>query len=334
MVNEMISEDLRSLKRSLNIQTNNFKLNSGPTNKMVGLFLCEFHTLNSLLQASTIQLLRFHFSVFLLPVYLFALGETPDVDITDAVTIFIILHLLVYPASNGYNSYMDRDEGSVGGIEKPMKPTRQLFHVTVAMDAVALLAAFTVSSIFAVCLAAYILASRAYSYRGIRLKKYPVAGYLTVVIFQGAMVFFMTYHGSSIDKTTSVPPLALLASSLLIGGFYPLTQIYQHQDDLRDGVRTLSYQLGYRGTFIFTALVYLAAMMVLAQYFYSAHEENKFFTLATLMLPVLVYFFMWARKVWTDVSNADFRSTMKMNVIASICTNLAFFTLLIIRIFE
>jgi 1,4-dihydroxy-2-naphthoate octaprenyltransferase len=202
------------------------------------------------------------------------------------------------------------------------------------MDCLAMLCSLGVSLLFAGCVAAYILASRAYSYRGIRLKKYPVIGYLTVVIFQGSMVFFMTYHGSSMEKSTAVPTLAIIASGLLIGGFYPLTQIYQHQDDLRDGVRTLSYILGYRGTFIFTGIVYLAAMMVLAQYFYLVQQEKKLYTLATLMLPVLVYFFMWARRVWKDVSYANFRSTMKMNLIASVCTNLAFLTLLIIKIVE
>jgi 1,4-dihydroxy-2-naphthoate polyprenyltransferase len=288
----------------------------------------------SLIQSSTIQLLRIHFSFFLLPVYLFALGELPAIDVPDAVIIFLILHLLVYPASNGYNSYMDRDEESVGGILHPMQPTRQLFYLTVLMDCLAIFAGLLISVPFSVLLLMYILASRAYSYRGIRLKKYPVLGYLTVVIFQGAVVFFMTYHGSSMNKTIEVPILPMIGSSLLIAGFYPLTQIYQHQADLRDGVKTISYVAGYRGTFILTAVVYVAAMIVLAQYFYGFQQQKKLFVLATLMLPVLVYFFVWAVKVWRDTSQANFRNTMRMNLIASICTNLAFCTLLILKLLE
>ncbi|HMF74013.1 MAG TPA: UbiA family prenyltransferase [Flavitalea sp.] len=294
----------------------------------------EIPYLEYVLKASTIQLLRVHFSFFLLPVYLFAIGEVPSLNITDALIIFVILHLLIYPASNGYNSYMDRDEESVGGILKPMQPTRQLFYVSVALDVIALIAGLLISITFSLCLLAYILASRAYSFRGIRLKRYPVIGYLTVIFFQGAVVFFMTYHGSSMDKTYHVPAMAMLASSLLIGGFYPLTQIYQHQADLKDGVKTISYLLGYRGTFIFTALIYVSAMSVLAQYFYGSKQEKKLFIVATLMLPVLVYFFVWAAKVWNNSKEADFRNTMRMNLIASICTNLAFFTLLIWKFFE
>lgn len=287
-----------------------------------------------MLQRSTIQLLRFHFSFFLLPVYLFALSQVPVIQVGHALLIFFILHGLVYPASNGYNSYMDRDEGSIGGLRNPLQPTRQLFRVSVVMDLVAVGLSLLVSYVFAACIVAYILASRAYSYRGIRLKQYPVIGYLTVVIFQGAATFFMVYHGSSVSKTVEVPLTGMAAASLLIGGFYPLTQIYQHEADRKDGVRTISAALGYRGTFIFTAIVYSLAMGLLAYLFFGKEEQTKFFVLATCMLPILVYFFKWAGGVWKDENVADFTHTMRMNMLASVCTNIAFLVLLTWNLFE
>lgn len=286
-----------------------------------------------MLQRSTIQLLRFHFSFFLLPVYLFALSQVPAINGMHALLIFFILHGLVYPSSNGYNSYMDRDEESIGGIAKPLQPTKQLFVISIVMDLLAILLCFFISNMFAVCVFAYIVASRAYSYRGIRLKKYPVAGYLTVTFFQGAVTFFMVYHGSSNDKTIDVPVLGMLAASLLMGSFYPLTQIYQHTADLKDGVKTISYLLGYRGTFIFTAIIYGLAMATIGYYFFVRGKQGNFFLLAVFLLPVLVYFFIWAGKVWKDVANANFKYTMQMNLLASVCSNLAFLTLLIGRWF-
>jgi 1,4-dihydroxy-2-naphthoate octaprenyltransferase len=229
---------------------------------------------------------------------------------------------------------MDRDETPIGGVKSPLQPTRQLFYTSVIMDAAAIILSFFISYWFTFCIVAYIAASRAYSYRGIRLKKYPVAGYLTVILFQGAVTFFMVYHGSSINKTLSVPPAGMLAASLLIGGFYPLTQVYQHEADKRDGVVTISALLGYRGTFIFTAVIYTLAMSILAGWFFSNGEQIKFMVLATMMLPILVYFFKWAGLVWKDSSTANFTYTMRMNLLASICTNLAFLTLLIWRGFE
>jgi 1,4-dihydroxy-2-naphthoate octaprenyltransferase len=228
---------------------------------------------------------------------------------------------------------MDRDEESIGGIREPLQPTKQLFWISVMMDIVAVALSFVVSMWFVIGIVAYILASRAYSYRGIRLKKYPLAGYLTVMIFQGAVTFFLVYHGSSEEKTFAVPGFGLLVSSLLIGGFYPLTQIYQHEADRRDGVITLSCLLGYKGTFIFTAIIYMLAMGTLFYYFSIRSEENKFLIIATAMLPILVYFFTWATKVWKDNSAADYSHTMRMNIIASVCTNLAFLIILTGRLF-
>ncbi len=286
------------------------------------------------MKSSTLQLLRFHFSFFLMPVYWFAISQTPHINTIHAIGVFCILHLLVYPASNGYNSYMDRDTESIGGIRDPQLPTRQLFYASILLDVLAVVFSFFISFYFVIGILAYILASRAYSYRGIRLKKYPVSGYLTVVIFQGAVTFLLVMHGSSTEKIISNVPLsAMLASSLLIGGFYPLTQIYQHRQDRDDGVISLSSRLGYKGTFILTAIVYFMAMCVLGYYLVSTLQLNYFFILQIFFIPVLLYFGWWFKKVIADTSAANFSNTMKMNILASFCSNAAFITLLILEKF-
>jgi 1,4-dihydroxy-2-naphthoate octaprenyltransferase len=284
-----------------------------------------------MLSSSTIQLLRFHFSFFLMPVYWFALSQTENINIKRALLVFVILHLLVYPASNGYNSYMDRDTGSIGGIKNPRQPTRQLFYTSALMDIIALTGGYFISNYFMAGILAFILASRAYSYRGIRLKKHPVLGYLTVIIFQGALVFFLVMHGSSQDKAIDVPFIGMITASLLVGGFYPLTQIYQHTQDKEDGVTTLSYKLGYRGTFIFTIIIYSMAMIFLGLYLALNLALQHFFIIQIFLAPVLVYFFRWFYKVYHDVNEANFKNTMRMNLIASVFTNAAFIYLFLIE---
>jgi 4-hydroxybenzoate polyprenyltransferase len=97
---------------------------------------------------------------------------------SSGIVVFLIIHLLVYPASNGYNSYIDKDEESIGGLEKPPAPTIHLFYLTLFLDVAAtFLALIFVNTLFAGCLVLYIAASRAYSSRQIRLKKYPVIGF-------------------------------------------------------------------------------------------------------------------------------------------------------------
>ncbi|CAN5897313.1 hypothetical protein BH11BAC4_BH11BAC4_18260 [soil metagenome] len=284
-----------------------------------------------MLKSSTIQLLRFHFSFFLMPVYWLSLSQVTTIDSASAILVFIILHLLLYPASNGYNSYMDRDTGSIGGIKNPKQPTKELFYTSVFLDMTALICSLFLSTWFFAGILAFIAASRAYSYRGIRLKKYPVIGYLTVIIFQGGLVFFLVMHGCSKDKTLQVPAVGMIAASLLIGGFYPLTQIYQHMQDKEDGVITLSYKLGYRGTFIFTAILYVLAMSALATLLAINLELGKFFIIQIFFAPVLVYFSWWFYKVYHDVSEANYKNTMRMNMLASLFTNAAFIFLFLIE---
>ena len=284
--------------------------------------------------SSTLRLLRLPFSFFLMPVYWFALSQVVEKDWARAILIFFILHLLVYPASNGYNSYMDRDTTPIGGLEHPPQPTRRLFWVTLVMDLAALALGSILGLYFLAGLAVYILASRAYSYRGIRLKKYPFGGWLTVIVCQGALIFFMVYQGShapgALAESVHAPVEAMIACSLLLGGFYPLTQIYQHEADRQDGVRTLSMVLGLRGSFVFTGLLYAAAFVVLFHYFVLTYLGFKEFSiLATCMLPVIVYFMIWAIKVWRDPSQANFVNTMRMNLLASACTNAGFIAVLI-----
>jgi len=126
----------------------------------------------------------------------------------------------------------------------------------------------------------------------------------------------------------------MLIATLLIGGFYPLTQVYQHQQDLRDGVQTISYRLGYQGTFYFCAILYLLAWLFMAQFFIQQNEAGKFVVVSIFLVPIVVYFIKWFMLVKKDRGAANFRNTMRMNWLAASCTNLAFIILLSWRWFE
>lgn len=283
------------------------------------------------LHPSTIQLLRFHFSFFLLPVYLFALSQAQEIDGRNALFSFLILHLLVYPASNGYNSYMDRDETPIGGLASPLQPTKQLFYVTVLFDVIGVVLSLFISPLFAGGVLVYILASRAYSNRGIRLKRFPVIGFLTVFIFQGALIFYITYHAVNTTPDITTPLLPLLLSSLLIGALYPLTQIYQHQEDLKDGVKTISYLLGKRGTFAFSMFLFLAATALMYVLFNDQNRNGQFILFLLYLLPVVLFFLYWMNKVWKDEHAADFTNSLRMNVLSTLCTTAYFITLIILN---
>jgi 1,4-dihydroxy-2-naphthoate octaprenyltransferase len=223
---------------------------------------------------------------------------------------------------------MDKDETPIGGLSNPLQPTRQLFYASVMMDVVAILLSLFISFVFALGILLYILASRAYSYRGIRLKKYPFIGFLTVFIFQGALVFFMTYHAVHSSQTLQVPLLPCIISSLLIGALYPLTQIYQHEEDKRDGVITISLLLGKKGTFVLSMALFLLATFLLFMRFQQSEHLGYWYLFLLIMLPVVLFFLLWMMKVWKEEKEANFRNSLRMNTLATICTSAYFITLI------
>jgi 4-hydroxybenzoate polyprenyltransferase len=286
-----------------------------------------------MLDKNTLKLLRLPFSLLLMPIFLLALSQinTPFSTL-DLLIPFLIIHGLVYPASNGYNSYIDRDEGSIGGLEKPPMPTIKLFYLTLIMDFTAIICSVLfVNTAFALCLIAYILASRAYSSRQIRFKKYAILGFLIVTFFQGAFTFYMSHLG--VTKTfldvNSTTIWVLLACSLQIAGVYPLTQVYQHEQDLADGVTTISYKLGYKGTFIFSAIMFALCNVCYFLYFKNANQLDSFFIVQLFFIPIAAFFVYWFLLVLKNTNNANFKNTMWMNLIAAICMNICFVILIL-----
>jgi len=266
-----------------------------------------------------------------MPVFWFALSFVTIINWQHAVLAFLLIHVLLYPSSNGYNSYMDRDTDSIGGIENPMQPTRELFYTTIVLDIAGTLLSLFISWQFSLGFILYIFFSRMYSYRGIRLKRFPIIGYITVIINQGALIFAMVYFAAELNGNHPVPLQGLTASAFLIGGFYPITQIYQHRSDAKDNVKTISMLLGKRGTFIFCAIMYAIAFSLLFFYYQQENKLGSFFVLQIFFVPVVVYFIRWMLQVWKNENYADYKNTMRMNVLAGTCTNLAFITLIIIQ---
>jgi 1,4-dihydroxy-2-naphthoate octaprenyltransferase len=235
----------------------------------------------------------------------------------------------LYPASNGFNSYFDKDEKSIGGLKNPPPVKKELYFLSLLFDVIALALGFwKVSLLFAGMLLIYGLVSKAYSHPSVRLKKYPVAGWITTGLFQGFFTFMMCYVGIndfSIENTLNANilwPAAL--TSLMLWGNYPMTQVYQHDEDKKRGDITLSLKLGIRGTFLFTAIVFTFAMTGFAYYFVEFFETKYAVQFLIALAPVLGYFLFWFVSVVKDEAKADYTHTMILNFISATCLNIFF----------
>jgi len=263
-----------------------------------------------------------------MPVFIFAVSQASTINWGTTAIAFVILHVFVFPSSNGYNSFQDRDTGSIGGLKHPPKVSRNLYHATLLMDIVAILSGLLISVYFSLFVLIFILISRAYSYRNVRLKQYAVIGFLTVFLFQGSFVYMMASSAISIfsfiDFFTLNNVICMSVASLFMGSVYPLTQIYQHEADKNDGVTSLSYKLGYQGTFVFSGVLFSVATLLLFYYFNMKQQQLALVVFIVLMLPVILFLSVWFAKVRKSTDNANFENTMTMNLLTSTCMNLYF----------
>ncbi|MFQ3212732.1 MAG: 4-hydroxybenzoate polyprenyltransferase, partial [Marivirga sp.] len=275
-----------------------------------------------------IQHLRIPFSFFLLPVYLFALAVSPNFSESGIIYSFVILHLFIYPASNAYNSYFDKDEDSIGLLKNPPPVTIGLYYTSLIFDFIGIAWAWLISPQFALLVFIYGMVSKAYSHPGVRLKKYAWLGWFVAGLFQGVFTFYMAYVGiNNYDLALSFSWKVLfpgLLTSLFLWGSYPMTQIYQHSEDGRRGDNTLSITLGIKGTFLFTLVLFLVATLGFEYYFINYYTQQIAVAFLLFMAPAVVYFLIWFFLVNRNDKYVNFKWTMGLNFISAICLN-AFF---------
>lgn len=276
------------------------------------------------LKYGTILHWRVPFSFYLLPVFLLAFSLSPNVNGLDLLYSFLALHLFAYPASNAFNSYYDKDEGSIGGLEKPPAVEPELLWSALVLDGLGLGFAYFVNWEFFVALLIYGLVSKAYSHPSIRLKKRPFIGWLTVGIFQGVFSCLMAYSALQQTSWASIPEwlwIPATLSSIMLLGSYPMTQIYQHEEDKARGDITISILLGIRGTFLFTAIVFAFSTAGYAYFYSSYYHEYYALLFAVLLSPTLFFFLKWAFQAFKQPSKANFKNTMRLNLLSACCMN-------------
>lgn len=273
--------------------------------------------------------LRIPFSFYLMPVFFFALALSPNLNGDRLLIVFVSLHLFLYPSSNGYNSYFDKDEKSIGGLRNPPKVTKGLYYLSLIFFVISLILGLKINWQFSSMLLVYSLVSMAYSHPSIRLKKYPYLSWVVAGFFQGCFTFGLAYAGLSDFGwevfTKSHVLIPGLLTSLMLWGSYPLTQVYQHEEDAKRGDITLSLKLGKKGTFVFSSIWFLVTGLCFSWFFLDRNQESGFFGFLLAMLPVVLYFMIWFSFVRKDEDKyTNYTLAMWMNRISAIALNVFF----------
>ncbi|HUK19928.1 MAG TPA: UbiA family prenyltransferase [Gemmatimonadales bacterium] len=193
------------------------------------------------------------------------------------------------------NSVFDRDEGDIGYLEAPPEPPRHLLAFSLSLLVLGQLLALRLPIAFqldyAICFALTIL----YSVPPFRFKAVAGVDWLINMWGFGTLTPLAgwTATGYPVD-----PPhtLVLLAFCPLFAGLYPLTQLYQFEEDRRRGDRTFAIRIGLRASL---GLAIVATLLAFALFGWAAVLAGAPSRLPILLVPLvawLVVLVPWYRR--------------------------------------
>ena len=145
------------------------------------------------------------------------------------------------------NSAFDRDEGDIGYLDAPPPPPRYLAPVSIALMAIGQLIALTLPAGFSIAYAICFAMSLAYSVPPVRLKAVAGADWAINIVGVGVLTPFAGWCASGFALRPEARWI-MIGFGCLFGSLYPLTQIYQVEEDISRGDRTLARILGVRAS--------------------------------------------------------------------------------------
>jgi len=180
--------------------------------------------------------------------YLLAVGLHPGAIAGTWAPALLGLALWVICLNGGtlaLNSAFDRDAGDIGYLSAPPPTPRHLAAFSLVLMAVGQGMALLLPPVFAIAYAACFLLSMLYSIPPVRLKAVAGADWLINMWGFGTLTPLAAW-GVTGRPLELWALLVILAFCPLFAALYPLTQLYQFEEDRRRGDRTLALVLGMR----------------------------------------------------------------------------------------
>ncbi len=266
--------------------------------------------------------LRLPFQLSLAPLFLWGYFLV-SLRLTFALLLaFVAVHCFLYTGITAFNTAYDRDEGPVGGMLSPPPAPPHLLAFSLLVQIVGGVLALGVNPTFFSIYVIIALLGAVYSHPRTRWKASPTLSALTVLIGQGALGFLAGWAAArgGLGGIVSERGLwGILSAAFTTLGLYPLTQVYQVEEDHKRGDVTLAVALGPQRAlqFGFGCLVLAGVFAVLVMARTMTRTDTALVGLAYVVIlwRVAVFAQDYGRNRHTVVS--AFRTAMRLNFLTS-----------------
>lgn len=259
--------------------------------------------------------LRLHYQFFILSGgYLIAALFVDAVKWNQFWLQFLNVHVLLFGGATAYNSWWDKDEGPIGGLKSPPKMKKWMWPASLILQFIGLAWAVTVGWNYAIIYAISMLFFWLYSTPLARWKGKPIRSIIAIGISTGTNSFLLGYLAAGGYPITFTEDLIAAGVAAIILSLYPVSQVYQTEEDEKRGDYTFAVRFGLKGVQWFFAILFLAGALILSIMLYQQNQMlGAVFGGVTFLAYLSLSLFVWNLKG----TQGEYDTVMRIKFFAS-----------------
>jgi len=242
--------------------------------------------------------LRLHYQFLILSGgYLAAALIVDEVNWVQYWVQFINVHVLLFGGATAFNSWHDKDEGPIGGLKSPPEMHQWMRSASMVLQFFGLIWAINVNWNFTIIYAVSILFFWLYSSPLTRWKGKPVLSLIAIGVSTGTNSFFMGFLAAGGYPITWFEDLTALGVSFLILSLYPVSQVFQTEEDQKRGDVTFAAKFGLKGVkWLFACLFPLGTAILTFSLIESRGMIGALFGLIGAVAYMIILYLVWQLK--------------------------------------
>ena len=208
--------------------------------------------------------LRLHYQFFILSGgYLLGGFLSDEMDTAQFWIQFLNIHVLLFGGATVYNSWWDKDEGPIGGLKHPPKMEKWMHSVSLLLMFAGWIWSVFVGLEYAVVYGFSLLFFWLYSTPHARWKGRPILSLIAIAISTGFNSVLLGFWAAG-GVFSTIVLLCAAGASIILLSLYPISQIFQIDEDRLRGDNTFTARYGLDRAKRFFMISYLLGLSLLS----------------------------------------------------------------------